>query len=92
MCLALCILLFYELDWQIEPDGDVDKADVVFNEFGSDQIANCLKKEISSWEFPPPPDQRKNTYSEFTFSFRKQENMPKPEDLAPQIINTPVKK
>ncbi len=81
-----------QFDWQIQPDGDVEKAELVNSDFNSPLLEACIQKEISSWEFPPPPDQRKNTYSEFTFVFRKQENLRKPEDLAPQIINTPNKK
>jgi hypothetical protein len=76
-------------DWQIEPDGDVDKAELIASDFLAPVLEACIKKEISSWEFPPPPDQSRNTYAEFTFVFKKQENLPKAEDLAPQIINTP---
>lgn len=81
-----------QMDWQIAPDGEVDKVGKVVSEFSSQTLERCLEKEISSWEFPPPPEQNRNTYAEFTFHFRKEENRPNPEDLAPKIINTPKQK
>jgi|JI10StandDraft_1071094.scaffolds.fasta_scaffold11911_5 hypothetical protein len=80
-----------QFDWQIEPDGDVVKVEKIFSEFDSIEIEKCIQKEISSWSFPPPPEQNRNTYSEFTFHFRKQENLPKQEDLAPKMFNLPQK-
>lgn len=81
-----------QFDWQIEPDGGVEKVGVIYNEFQVTGIETCLKKEIESWDFPPPPEQNRNTYAEYTFHFRKQENLPKPEDFAPKMINTPKAK
>lgn len=77
-----------QFDWQIEPDGDVVKAEKIESDFDSIDLELCIKKEISSWTFPPPPDQNRNTYAEFTFHFIKKENLPKEIDNAPKMINT----
>lgn len=76
-------------DWQIQPEGNVETPEVITSDFQSKEFENCIQAEISSWKFPPPPTSNRNTYAEFTFAFRKQENLPKASDFAPQIINTP---
>ncbi|HMV45141.1 MAG TPA: AgmX/PglI C-terminal domain-containing protein [Leptospiraceae bacterium] len=77
-----------QFDWQIKPDGDVVKAEKIQSDFDSTDLEDCIKKEISSWSFPPPPEQNRNTYSEFTFHFVKKENLEKQKDNAPKMINT----
>jgi hypothetical protein len=77
-----------QFDWQIEPDGDVVKAEKIQSDFDLVEIETCIKKEISSWSFPPPPEQNRNTYAEFTFHFVKKENLSKEKDNAPKMINT----
>ncbi len=77
------------LDWQIQPGGNVESPEVITSDFQSKIFEDCLKREISEWKFPPPPTLNRNTYAEFTFVFRKQENLPTDSGFAPQIINTP---
>ncbi|TGM58258.1 AgmX/PglI C-terminal domain-containing protein [Leptospira vanthielii] len=66
-----------QFDWQIEPDGDATKVELIQSDFSSELLLNCIQKEISSWEFPPPPDRSRNTYAEYTFLFKKEVNVPK---------------
>jgi hypothetical protein len=78
-------------DWQIEPDGDVVKAEKIHSDFDSIDLELCIKKEISSWTFPPPHEQNRNTYAEFTFHFVKKENISKIKENAPKMINANTK-
>lgn len=64
-------------DWQIEPDGVPTKVELIQSDFTSDLFISCLQKEISSWEFPPPPERSRNTYAEYTFFFKKDVKVPK---------------
>ncbi|TGL21525.1 TonB-dependent receptor [Leptospira levettii] len=66
-----------QFDWQIEPDGVPIKVELIQSDFASDSLINCIQKEISSWEFPPPPERSQNTYAEYTFFFKKDVNLPK---------------
>lgn len=66
-----------QFDWQIEPDGVPTKVELIQSDFTSDLLISCIQKEISSWEFPPPPDRTRNTYAEYTFLFKKEGNLPK---------------
>ncbi|TGL23253.1 TonB-dependent receptor [Leptospira bourretii] len=64
-------------DWQIDPDGIPTKVELIQSDFTSDSLIGCIQKEISSWEFPPPPERSHNTYTEYTFFFKKEVNLPK---------------
>ncbi|XDD55334.1 AgmX/PglI C-terminal domain-containing protein [Leptospira sp. WS4.C2] len=66
-----------QFDWQIEPDGVPTKVELIQSDFKSELLISCIQKEISSWEFPPPPDRTRNTYAEYTFLFKKEGNLPK---------------
>ncbi|TGM81393.1 TonB-dependent receptor [Leptospira mtsangambouensis] len=66
-----------QFDWQIEPDGVPIKVELIQSDFTSDLLIHCIQKEISSWEFPPPPERSHNTYAEYTFFFKKEVNLPK---------------
>lgn len=44
------------IDWTIEPDGDVRKAELVSSELGSEKFTSCLTAAIESFKFPPPPN------------------------------------
>lgn len=66
-----------QFDWQIEPDGDVTKVELIQSDFSSELLISCIQNEIKSWEFPPPPDRSRNTYAEYTFFFKKEVNVPK---------------
>jgi hypothetical protein len=78
-----------QFDWQIEPDGNVLKAEKIYSDFDSLELEECIQKEISSWSFPPPPEQNRNTYSEFTFHFLKKENFSNKKVNIPEMINFP---
>ncbi len=43
-----------KLDWQIDTDGDVIKPEVVFSQFSSDTLGECIIEKINNWEFPNP--------------------------------------
>ncbi|MCZ8343102.1 MAG: AgmX/PglI C-terminal domain-containing protein [Leptospira sp.] len=63
-----------QFDWQIEPDGESTKVELIQSDFSSELLLNCIQKEIDSWQFPPPPNNSSNTYAEFTFVFKKENN------------------
>ena len=60
------------VDWQIDSDGDVVKAEVVRSGFTGEKLGNCIVGVISSIEFPPPPSD-KNVYADYKFFFKKVE-------------------
>ncbi|MCG6142592.1 AgmX/PglI C-terminal domain-containing protein [Leptospira mtsangambouensis] len=66
-----------QFDWQIDLDGIPTKVELIQSDLPSDSLINCIQKEISSWEFPPPPERSHNTYAEYTFFFKKEVNLPK---------------
>ncbi|WP_244594344.1 AgmX/PglI C-terminal domain-containing protein [Leptospira ryugenii] len=78
------------VDWQIQPEGFVETPEIITSNFQSADFENCIKREISSWKFPPTPNRDRNTYAEFTFVFRKQENLSSKPDNAPQLRGTPI--
>ncbi|MCW7494622.1 AgmX/PglI C-terminal domain-containing protein [Leptospira sp. 2 VSF19] len=66
-----------QFDWQIEPDGDPTKVELIHSDFSSNNLTGCIQNEIGSWEFPPPPERSHNTYVEYTFHFKKEETFSK---------------
>jgi hypothetical protein len=56
------------LDWQIQPDGDVLRAEVVRSDFPEATLGECLRDEAAKLTFPPPPS-RAARYVEHTFRF-----------------------
>ncbi|TGM63193.1 TonB-dependent receptor [Leptospira meyeri] len=66
-----------QFDWQIEPDGDPTKVELIHSDFSSNKLNECIQNEIVSWEFPPPPERSHNTYVEYTFHFKKEETFSK---------------
>jgi hypothetical protein len=75
------------VDWQIEPSGSPTKVGLVFSSFNSESLHNCIIREISSWEFPPPPRVGRNIYADYIFNLR---NKPfDPMENKPEIVNLP---
>lgn len=58
------------VDWQVEPDGDPYRPEVVQTDFADSSFGKCLVDEIQSWTFPEPPSGRK-TYVFYKFFFKK---------------------
>ena len=56
------------LDWQIQPDGDVLRAEVVRSDFPEATLGECLRDEVAKLVFPPPPSGAAR-YVEHTFRF-----------------------
>ena len=56
------------LDWQIQPDGDVLRAEVVRSDFPEATLGECLRDEVAKLVFPPPPSGT-TRYVEHTFRF-----------------------
>ncbi|TGM43978.1 TonB-dependent receptor [Leptospira biflexa] len=61
-----------QFDWQIEPDGDPTKIELIHSDFSSNILTECIQNEIGSWEFPPPTERSHNTYVDYTFHFKKE--------------------
>lgn len=59
-----------KMDWKIEADGAVSGAEKVTAEFGDEKLWNCMKAEISKWEFPDPPGGQQK-YVAHKFFFKK---------------------
>ncbi|MCZ8240152.1 MAG: AgmX/PglI C-terminal domain-containing protein [Leptospiraceae bacterium] len=77
------------LDWQIESNGKPTSVELVSSSFASDSLHECIQKEISSWEFPPPPRIGRNTYADYTFNLRNKPFDPK--EVQPEMVNVPKK-
>lgn len=77
-------------DWQIQSNGEPTKVELVSSPFQSDTFHGCIQKEISSWEFPPPPRIGRNTYADYTFHLRNKPFDPK--EFQPEMVNVPKKK
>ncbi|TGK44686.1 AgmX/PglI C-terminal domain-containing protein [Leptospira andrefontaineae] len=60
------------VDWQVEPDGDPYRPEVVQSDFADQSFGECIVAEIKSWNFPEPPTGRK-TYVFYKFFFKKTE-------------------
>ena len=58
------------IDWTIEPDGEVKKAELVSSELGDEALANCMIKAIEGFTFPPPPG-GKPKYVAHKYRFKK---------------------
>lgn len=43
-----------KLDWQIDKNGRPSKPEVVFSQFSSQVLGDCLSQKISEWRFPEP--------------------------------------
>lgn len=76
------------LDWQIDSDGDVIKADIVTSEINNPVLHDCLIKVFKGIEFPPPPGD-KPVYASFTYVFKKDPNSPA-DPNAPTPAATPA--
>ncbi len=62
-----------KMDWKIETDGNVSSAEKVTAEFGSENLWECMKSEISQWKFPKPPSGRQK-YVAHKFFFKKKDD------------------
>jgi hypothetical protein len=60
------------VDWQILPDGKVEKPEVVSSEFNNISFHACIVGVIGGLEFPPPP-QSSPYYVFHKFFFKKAE-------------------
>ncbi len=58
------------IDWTIQPDGEVKKAELVSTELGDDDLSNCMIKAIEGFTFPPPPG-GKPKYVAHKYRFKK---------------------
>lgn len=58
------------IDWNIKPDGTVEKVELVSSEIPDDELPKCMIEKISKFEFPPPPAGR-TKYVAHKFLLRK---------------------
>lgn len=43
------------LDWTINSDGEVEKAELVSSEIQNENLTNCMLDVVRKFQFPPPP-------------------------------------
>lgn len=58
------------IDWTIQPDGEVRKAELVSSELNDEDLSNCMIKAIEGFTFPPPPN-GKPKYVAHKYRFKK---------------------
>lgn len=63
---------FVYVDWQVKPDGEVVKPELVSSQFGNPTFEKCVVEAIPHWSFPPTPTGR-TEYANFKFHFKKTE-------------------
>lgn len=58
------------IDWTIQADGEVKKAELVSSELNDEELENCMIKAIEGFTFPPPPS-GKPKYVAHKYRFKK---------------------
>lgn len=60
-----------EMDWQIEPNGQVSQVRVIHSDFSDTALVQGLTDVIASLQFPSPPFEQR-TYISHKFNFKKE--------------------
>ena len=63
------------VDWQIQPDGRVRRAEIVSTELAQPVLERCLTDSIKTWVFPEPPSSH-DVYTSFLFIFNNGADAP----------------
>ncbi|WCL50544.1 AgmX/PglI C-terminal domain-containing protein [Leptospira sp. GIMC2001] len=60
---------FVEIDWNIQENGSVKKAEIVSSNLSSDNFHRCILNTITKIEFPLPPTGMQ-TYATYKYNFK----------------------